>query len=422
MIGTSLPKKLMLAAIVPLALGAYAADVTMKPADHKKLGKLVAGWSEAKDESKGINKAYVGITQAIEKLEKKMKVADALTLVEDWEKAFFLARLENLGKDIKLKKGKVTEASAALANGSEAEFGVFAPGSYNPKKGPYPLFLVIGDEGSTPATVLEEQWADEAVRGSAILLVPKMPDDVGIWDKLEADKGMGGIGTIMSLYGKVLGEIPIDMDRVYLVGHGAGAAAAARAADLYPQLFAGLVVVDGKTPLIATNFRNLPTLAVGSGDGSEGLATAIGALGYENCTKMDSATAADIWGWSEDKVRNAYPSEITFSPGHNYTTSAHWLSLQGVDVEAGPRVEARIDKDANAIVIDAKKVTSIEISFNDILVDMDKPVDVIINGTSNPSTIARNKRLMLELNYKGGDWGRVFTNRMSFDVPVAEEK
>ena len=60
--------------------------------------------------------------------------------------------------------------------------------------------------------------------------------------------------------------------------------------------------------------------------------------------------------------------------------------------------------------------------FNDRIVDMDKPVEVVINGVSQKASIDRNKRLMLELNYTNGDWGRVFTNRMDYDVPAAEKK
>jgi len=418
----SFPRLGACAALVALLAGALAPELQMKPGDHKKLGKEIAAWFKAKDESKGIDKAYLTISATVSKLEKKMGGKSALALVEDWEQAFFQARLGTLGKGIKARRGRVAEASAKLSSGGEADLAIFLPKSYSAKKGPYPLFLIVGDEGAEPLALLERDWTGEELRSKAILLAPRMPADTATWTEITVDGAAGGIATIMSLYGQVLRQFPIDMDRVYLVGYGAGAAAAGRVAGFYPQLFAGFAAVAAAPGIDATNFANLPTLAVGDGEGSAALASAVEELGYGNGTRADTATGADIWTWSVDKVRDPYPDKIIFAPQSPYTTSAHWLSVEGADVSAGPRVEAHLERDTNSIVVHAEKVESVQIYFNDLLVDMDKAVKVTINGVTKEGLVPRNKRLMLELNYNLGDWGRVFTNRQSYDVPLEQAK
>lgn len=409
-------------ALLALSALASSTDDALKPADIKKLGKDVADYFEAKDKSEGIDKAYQEIADAVDKAEKRLGGKSALTLVEDWEQVFYQARLESLGNALKVRKGKPHEASAALPGGNESSFAVALPSSYNPKKGPYPLFLVLAPAGTEPLALLEEQWADADLLSESIVLAPKLPDDPAVWGEITTASGPGGVATIMSLYGQFLRQFPIDMDRVFLVGYGAGGATAARVAGLYPHLFAGLVTVDPQGAIDPTNFKSLPTLVVGGTEDGKALLERIGELGYDNASARESATPADFQAWTAEHVRVPYPEEIVFAPLTAYTTSAHWISVDGVDLEGGARVRARLDRTANAVVVDAEKVTLVRLFFNDRLVDMDRPVDVIVNGVSKKALIDRNKRLMLDLNYQLGDWGRVFTNRLPFDVPTEESK
>lgn len=406
--------------VAPLALGAPG-DELIKPADQKKLGKLVADYFDAKDKSSGIDKAYQEIADAVDKLDKKLGGGSALSYVEDWEQVFFQARVESLTEDLKIRKGKPHEAKAALQN-SSIDFAVAVPATYSAKKDILPLIVVVGAPDKQPLKMLEEEWATGEIAAGAILLAPKMPADLAIWGEITGPDGPGGISIIMGLYGKFLSQFPIDMDRVYLVGYGPGADAVGRLAGLYPHLFAGLVLFDGTAAIDPTNFRSLPTLVVGESEGSQAVTKKVTDLGYGNGTELAAATPAEVWGWCADKQREPYPEEITFVPLTAATSSAHWISVQGVDVEAGARVHARLDPAANAVIVDAEKVTGVRLFFNDRIVDMDKPVEVVINGVSQKASIDRNKRLMLELNYTNGDWGRVFTNRMDYDVPAAEKK
>lgn len=408
-------------ALLALSTLAPRAEEELKPGDTKKLGKAVADYFEAKDKSEGIDKAYQDIAEDLDKIEKKLDGRSALTLVEDWEQIFFEARSEGLTDPMKIRKGKPHEATASLPGGGELSFAVSVPNSYNPRKGPYPFFLVIGGVGKSPLGMLEGDWNDAGLLGEAIVVVPKMPDDPAVWGEIRTDEGQGGIATVMNLYGQFLRQFPIDMDRVFLIGENEGAPTAGRIAGYYPHLFAGLVTKDATAQIDATNFRSLPSLTIGETDAAKALVQGLEGLGYEGATTRPSATAADVWSWAQEQQRTPYPDEVVFAPLSAYATTAYWLSVDGVDLEGGARVDARADRDANRIVIDAHDVSTLRLFFNDRLVDMDRPVEVVVNGVAKTVQLERNRRLMLDLVYQLGDWGRVFTNRMSFDVPQGDE-
>ena len=111
---------------------------------------------------------------------------------------------------------------------------------------------------------------------------------------------------------------------------------------------------------------------------------------------------------------------MIFSPTTPYTTKAHWVGVDGIDIDASPLIEATVDREQNTITIEATRIGSIQVFFNDVLVDMDQPVTVIINGEPNPVQVARNRRTMLDLVYNFGDWGRIFTNVMTFDITAKD--
>ena len=100
--------------------------------------------------------------------------------------------------------------------------------------------------------------------------------------------------------------------------------------------------------------------------------------------------------------------------------TASWFSVEGIDLDQSPRVEAIADRSANTITIEADSVSSVMVFFNDSLVDMDRPVKVIVNGNVNEASLQRNQRNMLDLAWSQGDWGRVFMNFQVYDVPTRQ--
>jgi hypothetical protein len=386
-------------------------DEFLKESDHKKLGKEVAAYWSAKTEVKGIQKAFQKLSDAIEKTQKKIakQGGNVLASIDDWERVFWFATEANL-EDKRLKKGKVTTATD-----DEPTFTYCIGKKYASSKGPFPLVLIVPDAGTEPAGVLDAAWEDQALRDGAILAVVHMDGLTGDWG------GEEGVVQVMLTYGRIAtsNTFAIDYDRVFVAGTGKGFAAAAATATAYPQLFAGLIG-RGEVPAVEVkNFRSLPSLLTGSGDGVDGFTAKLGEHGFENLSTTGD-TSADIWAWIQQQERSAYPTHITYSPPISYSRAAHWIAVDGVDLDASPRVDAVADRDANTITIDAEGISTVRVFFNDVLVDMDQPVKVVVNGSAHEAMLTRNKQTMIDTAYQQGDWGRVFTQKASYDVPAKE--
>jgi hypothetical protein len=400
---------LALLSAVTLSLGFAQpwSDTALKETDHKKLGKEVAAYWRATDEKKDIQKTFEKLSTAIDKTQKKVKDQDVLALTEDWEAIFRFASLDGM-KD-KVKKGKVTTTDMDGAFG-EVSVTYCAPKKYASKKGVVPIILVVAADDADPAEHLDAEWADVALREEAVIAVVQM-EGVEEWD------GQSGVYAVMSTFTAIKGSFAVDFDRILLAGSGKGFAAAGATASAYPQLFAGLIGL-GEVPVVAAaNFRSIPTFLTAESDGGKALTEQIEALGFGNCTVNKEASQADVWTWAKSQAREPYPAQISFSPRFSSAQAAHWLQVGGVNYEAQPHIEATVDRAANTITIDADKISTVAIYFNDALVDLSGPVTIILNGNAQEESVTRNRRTMIDLAYNQGDWGRVFTSFSSFDVP-----
>ena len=320
-----------------------------------------------------------------------------------------MATLADLDK--RPSKGKLAEDAAGQEG--EIPFTYHAPKSYSDKK-VTPLVLIVPDEGEGARAHLEAAWADAALRDAAILLAVDVPGPSSEWG------AEGGVFPVMQAFRSAKFMFAVDLDRVFIAGHGKGFAAAAATSRAFPQLFAGLIGIGEVEDADASNYRTLPSAFVGGGDGARAIEAAIGALGYENTTAMAPGATADLAAWMTGQVRDPYPAQIFFKPSFNFAKAAHWLSVSGFELDGEAQVDAVADRSTNTITIEAVKVSSVEVSFNDAILDLEQPVRVVVNGTMHEEVVTRNPRLMFEQGYVGGDWGRVFTNQKSFDVPVKE--
>jgi len=64
-------------------------------------------------------------------------------------------------------------------------------------------------------------------------------------------------------------------------------------------------------------------------------------------------------------------------------------------------------------------VTSVTIYFNDLIVDLDKPVKVVCNGAEHLDQIPRNLTTTLNLMFSTrSDPGKLYTAVRQFDLPA----
>ncbi len=421
-----LPARSLLAPLAPsvllaaLLLAAATPDTVLNEREVKALAKEVKGYFDAKQQTKGILEAFAKVSEAIDKTQKRLKDRDALAQVADWRAVFFEARSEGFDER-GLKKGKIEERTVELS--SEAvHYWLYLPAKYSAKTGPYRLLITVPDKGETPEAHLAAEWLDPAQRETTIIACPRMPSNTRSWTAFDPSGALDGVSSIMHTFGSVFGQLSVDVDHVFLAGKGLGMAAAIATARAFPHRFTGVIgrgaAPEELVPLadFASNCAHVPTLLVDAGAHATSYEARAKELGVETCKHEQGKTEADLWAWMGQLTRDPYPKQLDFRPPTPYTTSAYWLELVGINVDEKPAAKASVDREANAITIDAQNVSTVKVFFNDALLDLDKPVKVVVNGVEHQQLIARNNRIMIDLVFDGGDWGRIFTAFMPFDV------
>lgn len=406
-------------------------ELALKDADHQKVGKLIGACIEAYVERKGQRDAEMELRDAIGK-KKWVKAAgkrDVLSLNEDLGAALYYAK--NYSKVKGVKKGKIAGFEVPVGFYGEdfmAEYELWAPSKYKAKDGPYPLIICLPGGSNSPAELIEQRWSSSEVRDNAIIVSVKMPENEAHWAGLGVQndpKNAGGIGILLSIFRHVHERYAIDFSRVYLVGEGAGGTdAAMRIANSFPDRFAAVACISGDAAEISPdNFANLPLYFAGGGSKATAFAKASKDAGLPEPTLAPEAKEADIWTWLKDNPRRSNPEELVLRAGSPFPNKAYWVEIPPSDGSTLTRLEAKADRASNTITIQSEGVRSVTIYFNDVIVDLDKPVKVILNGLENEDLIPRNFSSMMEQIYKTrSDPGKIYTAFKKYDIPEAAKK
>ena len=384
-------------------------DELLKSSDHKKLAKAVSDYWDARAEEKDIAATFDKLAEEIDKVQKKLKEDDVLAAVDDWAEIFRMATERGL-EDKKLKKGRITTEEL---EGVELTYSVGK--KYRMSNGPFPLVIIVPDEGESPEAAIDAHWANEEMREGAFLVVAHM-EGVTDWT--------GGDGTdrVMMTFGAIArsNRYCFDYNRVFLAGRGKGFASVVATASTYPHLFAG-VLGRGEVPEAdPRNLINTPSFVV-EGSGGDAFAEKGAEFSIDNVTRGADDVAA-AWAWLQTQARDPYPSRITYYPSTARSRAVHWLGVDGMNLDGAPRVEAVADRETNTITVDADEISSVRIYFNDALVDMSQPVKVVVNGVTHEEAGSRNRRTMIDQAFFQGDWGRVFTKYESYEVPAKKDQ
>jgi hypothetical protein len=407
-----------------------AGDLKLKENDHKAIGRLVSAYYTAVSEEKGILESMQKLLDQIQSKEKSLKGQKLLAAVGDWEEIFRLASEERLQPTLK-KRGEPTAVKSKAESGIEVKFAYCVP--KKPAKGALPLLLIACDSGEDPVAHLNTHWSDPALREAVVLMAIDLGKDTKSWGAFGDSAAPGGPYHMMSALGLISKEFSIDCNRRFLVGSGKGFIAAESTATSFPQHFAGVIgigdVASSNIEYLG-NFRTLPTLLAKCGkpategeeakalDGAKAIETKIGELAFGNCTVNLEGAPAAVWEWIGKNPRSSYPAHITFSPKVDQALQLHWLSMVGLQASEGPRIEAKVDKATNTITIDAQKISDLVIRLNDNMVDLDKAVKFVVNGTTEERVLERNATEMVKNQFTNADWGRVFTAFYTIAVPT----
>lgn len=400
-------------------------DPLLKESDHKKLGSKIQGWIEARVAKEGSDKAAEDFRNALGKWAKKKPAAgrDPLSLTEDLGRALWFS-YDYTKVSKKAVKGKVKDVEVPYRRRT-VSYTVYAPKKFSAKTA-YPLLLMVTEFGEKPFDYVTEEWALPELKDGAILVCVHMPADKDDWNLIQTeDKELGGVGSILTTLGAVVSSYPVDFDKVFLVGRLEGLQAVMTAANQFPDRFAGVIGRTGDFKDIgAENFRNLPTFFAGGGEGATKFKESIDAAKYENCTVAPAAKEEDIWSWVQETTRVANPTEVTLRPGVPFPNSAYWLRMPAWDGEGEARLHGKVNREENSIVVEGRGMSSVTISFNDLMLDLSKPVKVVCNGVETVELIPRSWETTLTNVYSArSDPGKLYvaTRRYGIVDPGADE-
>lgn len=216
----------------------------------------------------------------------------------------------------------------------------------------------------------------------------------------------------------------VNPDQVYLMGYSAGGNGVYQLAPRLADRFAAASTMAGHpshaSPL---GLRNLPFAMFA---GAEDAAYQRNIMAAEWGRKLDALARQDpgayphrlnlypgLGHWMEGKdaeavpwmakfTRNPWPKKIVWCQSDRLHERFYWLALpEGV---AKPGLTIRAGVERNVITVDAPDVTRIILRLHDRLVDLDQPLQVVLNGgTVFAGKVPRQADAILKSLHQRGD-------------------
>jgi pimeloyl-ACP methyl ester carboxylesterase len=371
--------------------------------DRTKVVDLLRKLDEARQKEKGEKEAKESLGKALDAIGKKYK-ADPLSFVGDLQKVLeSVPKYESNASSPAIGK----EALCKPDPKSKFQFVLRLPKGYDAKR-PWPLLLVIPPAGEKPDAYLRSAWKDESLHATTILAAPEMPAKVAEWRQLE-----GGVAAAMNTFREVLDEFNLDRDRVVVAGGKEGGAFAVTLASYFPDRFAGAVSrLGGGEGAAFANLGNVPTYLTGGSDVTKKASDAAKELRRENVTIIEADDLAAVAKWIAERTRDPVPTEVAFSPVQAFTRNAYWFSIENFEIlpdyfaaplNERPLLSGKLSRGTNSAEFEARGITDFWLFLSDALLDLDKPIKVVVNGQAWNGTYKRELDKFLETRSRRGD-------------------
>jgi len=414
----AVPPFLALLALAPAA--SQEAKPRFSKRDHERVADDVAKWIEAKMEKQSASRILADIEKRLAEAAKRAKIDDPLSSVRDLEVI--------LGGTLSYRKtgfvtGNESTRDTVSPSGEKMRYGLRLPKRYEPDKVAYPLLVSIPGPGEDPKNHLASVWKHDELRDGAILYAPEIPKDLEGWTDVE------GRNVVFSGIPDVWGTFHVDRNRIFFAGQGEAGVLALRLATWFPDRVAGVVLFQApETKVVLENLRNVPVLLAGEGPGSKAIATRLNDLGYAVEEKGEDIEG--VAAWILARHRNAYPEETVFFPARRFAKNAHWVRIDEYDSggvedvlelspERRPMLRGKIDRSKNEITFETRGIHSFDVLLNDVLVDLEKPIQVVLNGQSWSGTYERSLEFLLDMVFLRNDPSTVYV--ASHACRVAQE-
>jgi pimeloyl-ACP methyl ester carboxylesterase len=324
------------------------------------------------------------------------------------------------------------------------------PKEYKPTR-QYPVLIVLHGAGERPIDALG-RWSIEAARQGYILAAPEWGGQIGYNYTTEEHN------AVTELVKDLRRRYAVDSDRVFLTGYGDGATMAFDVGLSHPDLFAGIVPVNGRPRVSTTawywkNAQYLPFYIV-AGE-LAGDSVSLNRRPFENWMNHNypslmtiykgrpmeqfAAEIPFIFDWMNCKKRatgfpqlgrlpNTTSSEelqsMRAGDNHFYWVSIEQIQERSINKEIGMKMgspaalTANMHED-NSVFVTTRGIKSLRLWFGRIwdpqsgwrpMVDFTKPVKITVNGRAwgRERMIQPSLRTMLDDLYQRGDRQRMF--------------
>ncbi|MEM9379579.1 MAG: hypothetical protein AAGB93_06465 [Planctomycetota bacterium] len=406
------------------------ADVQVDDRRLRPIAKALGDVFEARAERSSTARPRAALREAAGELAGEIGLEDLLRAPRIVGRAWALTTPRERSK---VKKGKVADLVRELPGfeGPGLALAVRVPRKFRPRDETYPLVIVVPPRGRSPRSAIERflgrdlaAESEQDLRDGAIVVSVDLPSDLAAWPTVTHAGAPGGIRHVLAALADAERTLPIDRERVHLVGMGEGAMLALHVADFRPDRFASVVALNGQPDDLdgrpgPANLATVPVYFESASDGALRYVTECANEGHENATTATGWSAGGPWSWIAAHRRDAAPARVVVQPGVSFPTRVHWLSVDSNARDS--RAEATIDRDANRIEIVATGAASVGLLLNDDLVDLDRALEVVVNGQVNRVSAYREWVTALDRMVDGtSDPGRVYVAEARVPVPAAK--
>jgi predicted esterase len=352
-----------------------------------------------------------------------------------------------------LELGRIVERTSKSELDQEAfGYAVHVPAGYEPSR-PWPVLVTLHGANVAGDPKAGARWIrvwleSPGVAERMILLAPTTVRHT--W------ASRAGHAYVLTALGELGSELSIDPDRIYLDGMSMGAGGAFRLAEHYPDRWAAIGprcnfpemrLNKDKTyqTLYPENYRHLPVYwVVGAKDeripidlcraGRDAIQAAGGELVYrefpEGGHDWGLEKDAAVLDWYEHHRRTPYPEEVLFRNHEKIFPRAYWVEILKrteahslvtvhMDMKNGeserrteyyPPALVRARRSGNTLTVTCEEVKELRLFLDDALVDLDKPVLIVVNGKKlHDAPVKRSVEVLLEEAHRRRDTSMTFT-------------
>ncbi len=262
------------------------------------------------------------------------------------------------------------------------------------------LFISMHGGGGGPAQMNDGQWKNQIrlyAPGEGIVVAPRAPGNTwDLWHKAHIDPLFDRLIQSYVVAGLV------DPNRVYLMGYSAGGDGVFQVAPRMSDRFAAASMMAGHpNETQPDGLRNLPfSIWMGGRDS----AYKRNQIAAEWKKKLAGLRQADIRGyphlvtiypdsghwmngrdraalpWMQKFTRNSWPKKVVWLQDDVTHSRLYWLGVRADEASKGDRIEAEVTGQQIRVTHQCTRLSELRLLLSDNLLNLDRPVEVIVNG------------------------------------------